>query len=124
MADETVNMDSILISVKKDLNVSLDDDFFDPDLIMHINSAFSVLAQLGVGPKSGFYISDATATWTDFLGGDPLVNLVKTYVSKKVKVAFDPPNTGPLSEALNKTLSEMEWRIMVIADPVTEGNKG
>ena len=42
MADETVNMNSILISVKKDLDVSLEDDYFDPDLIMHINSALSV----------------------------------------------------------------------------------
>lgn len=128
MADEinettpVVNMNSILISVKKDLNVALDDDYFDPDLIMHINSALSVLAQLGVGPKSGFYITDSSATWSDFLGDDPLVNLVKTYVSKKVKVAFDPPNTGPLSEALNKTISEMEWRIMVIVDPIMEGD--
>ena len=121
MPDETVNMNSILISVKKDLDVSLEDDYFDPDLIMHINSALSVLAQLGVGPKSGFYIADSSATWSDFIGNEPLLNLVKTYVSKKVKVAFDPPNTGPLSEALNKTLSEMEWRIMVIADPVKEG---
>lgn len=121
MADDTVNMNSILISVKRDLDVSLDDSYFDPDLIMHINSAFSVLAQLGVGPKSGFYITDDTALWSDFLENDPLLNLVKTYVSKKVKVAFDPPNTGPLSEALNKTLSEMEWRIMVIADPVQGG---
>lgn len=121
MPDE-VNTDSILISVKKDLNVSLNDNFFDPELIMHINSALSVLAQLGVGPKAGFFITDETATWSDFLGDNPLINIVKTYVPKKVKVAFDPPNTGPLSEALNKTLSEMEWRIMVIVDPIMEGD--
>ena len=121
MAD-TFNTNSILLSVKKDLNVSLEDNYFDPELIMHINSAFSVLSQLGVGPKNGFSISDDTAVWSDFIGDDPLINLVKTYVPNKVKVAFDPPNTGPLSEALNKTLSEMEWRIMVIVDPIMEGN--
>ncbi len=113
-------MDSILNSVKKDLNVSLDDDFFDPELIMHINSVFSILAQLGVGPKSGFSISDDKAVWSDFLGDNVLLNIVKSYVPKKVKLVFDPPNTGPLSEALNKTLSELEWRIMVIADPIME----
>ena len=121
MAD-TFNTNSILLSVKKDLNVSLEDNYFDPELIMHINSAFSVLSQLGVGPKNGFSITDDTAVWSDFIGDDPLINLVKTYVPKKVKVAFDPPNTGPLSEALNKTLSEMEWRIMVIVDPIMEGD--
>ena len=113
-------MDSILNSVKKDLNVSLDDNFFDPELIMHINSVFSILAQLGVGPKSGFSISDDKAVWSDFLGDNVLLNIVKSYVPKKVKLVFDPPNTGPLSEALNKTLSELEWRIMVIADPIME----
>lgn len=113
-------MDSILNSVKKDLNVSLDDDFFDPELIMHINSVFSILAQLGVGPKSGFSISDDKAVWSDFLGDNTLLNVVKSYLPKKVKLVFDPPNTGPLSEALNKTLSELEWRIMVIADPIME----
>lgn len=113
-------MDSILNSVKKDLNVSLDDDFFDPELIMHINSVFSILAQLGVGPKSGFSISDDKAVWSDFLGDNALLNVVKSYLPKKVKLVFDPPNTGPLSEALNKTLSELEWRIMVIADPIME----
>ena len=112
--------DSILESVKKDLNVSLDDNFFDPELIMHINTAFSILTQLGVGPKSGFSISDATAVWTDFLGESNLTNIVRSYVPKKVKVLFDPPSTGPLSEALNKTISEMEWRIMVIVDPMME----
>ena len=121
MADDVEITNSILLSVKKDLGISLEDEYFDPDLIMHINSALSVLAQLGVGPSSGFFISDETTTWNDFIGNDPLLNLVKTYVSKKVKVVFDPPNTGPLSEALNKTLSEMEWRIMVIADPVKGG---
>lgn len=112
--------ESILDSVKKDLNVSLDDTFFDPELIMHINTVFSILTQLGVGPKSGFSISDNTAVWTDYLGESNFTNIVKSYLSKKVKVLFDPPSTGPLSEALNKTISELEWRIMVIVDPIME----
>lgn len=112
--------ESILDSVKKDLNVSLDDNFFDPELIMHINTVFSILTQLGVGPKSGFSISDNTAVWTDYLGESNFTNIVKSYLSKKVKVLFDPPSTGPLSEALNKTISELEWRIMVIVDPIME----
>ena len=112
--------DSILDSVKKDLNVSLDDNFFDPELIMHINTVFSILTQLGVGPKSGFSISDNTTVWADYLGESNLTNIVKSYLSKKVKILFDPPSTGPLSEALNKTISELEWRIMVIVDPIME----
>lgn len=47
-------MDSILVSIKKLLGIAADYTHFDPDIIMHINSAFSVLTQLGVGPPEGF----------------------------------------------------------------------
>lgn len=38
---------SILRSVKKVIGVDPDDLHWDVDLLMHINTAFSVLAQLG-----------------------------------------------------------------------------
>ena len=113
-------MSSILEDVKKDLNISPDDDYFDPEIIMHTNTAFSILTQLGVGPKAGFSISDDTAEWTDFIPEDARLNIIKSYVPKKVKTLFDPPNTGPMAEALNKTISELEWRLNVIVDPELE----
>ena len=113
-------MSSILEDVKKDLNISPDDDYFDPEIIMHTNTAFSILTQLGVGPKAGFSISDDTAEWTDFIPDDARLNIVKSYVPKKVKTLFDPPSTGPMAEALNKTISELEWRLNVIVDPELE----
>lgn len=112
-------MDSILDSVKKDLGIVPEYTHFDPDIIMDINTAFSILTQLGVGPKAGFSITDNTAVWTDFVT-DTRLEIVKTYVAKKTKQLFDPPNTGPLSEALNKVLNELEWRINVIVDPEEE----
>lgn len=114
-------MDSILNSVKKDLGIVPEYTHFDPDIIMDINTAFSVLTQIGVGPKAGFSIVDETAVWTDFIPADSRLEIVKTYVAKKTKQLFDPPSTGPLSEALNKVLTELEWRINVIVDP-EEGN--
>lgn len=113
-------MSSILEDVKKDLNISPDDDYFDPEIIMHTNTAFSILTQLGVGPKAGFSISDDTAEWTDFIPDDARLNIIKSYVPKKVKTLFDPPSTGPMAEALNKTISELEWRLNVIVDPELE----
>ena len=115
----TVNSNSILDLVKKDLGIQPDDPSFDPNIIMHINTAFSILTQLGVGPKAGFSISDNTAVWTDYIN-DTRLEFVKSYVCKKTKQLFDPPSTGPMAEALNKVLNEMEWRINVAVDPEEE----
>lgn len=118
--EQTVNRASILDSVKKDLGIMPDYTHFDPDIIMDINTALSILTQLGVGPASGFSISDNTAEWDDFIPDDPRLELVKSYVSKKTKQLFDPPNTGPLSDAFNKVLDELVWRINVAVDPKKE----
>lgn len=39
-------MDSILTSIKKLLGIAEEYEHFDPDIVMYINSAFSVLTQL------------------------------------------------------------------------------
>lgn len=83
---------------------------------MHINSAFSVLTQLGVGPEAGFYIEDSEAVWSDFVN-DSRLEMIKTYVYLKVKLVFDPPSSSAVMEAINRQISELEWRINVTADP-------
>ena len=119
MAD--FNMNSILDSVKKDLGIMPDYTHFDPELIMKINTAFSVLTQRGVGPKAGFSISDNTAVWSDFIPEDPRLNMYKQYVSMKTKILFDTNNlTGPVLESMNRQLSDMEWRLNVLVDPGEE----
>ena len=112
-------MDSILTSVKKDLGIAEDYTHFDPDIIMDINTAFSVLTQLGVGPETGFSISDSSTLWTDYIPDSEslVLNLVKTYVSKKTRILFDPPLSSSVMESVNKVLSELEWRINVAVDP-------
>lgn len=116
--------DSILDFVKRDLGIVPEYTHFDPIIIGHINTALSILTQLGVGPDEGFAISDNTAVWTDFIPATPKLELIKSYTSKKVKQLFDPPTTGPLSEAQNKVLNELEWRINVIVDPGEENQNG
>ena len=103
--------ESILDTTKKVLNLADNYDVFDPDVMMHINSAFSTLAQLGVGPAQGFAISDASATWDDFLGGDPKFNNVKTYIFLRVKLVFDPPSTSFGITAVEQQIKELEWRL-------------
>jgi hypothetical protein len=103
--------DSILDGTKKALNLAPDYTPFDQDIIMHINSVFSTLNQLGVGPELGFMIEDNEALWSDFLGADIRLNNVKTYVYLRVRMLFDPPTIGYLVEAMKEQAKELEWRI-------------
>ena len=111
-------MESILTSVKKMLGIVEEYEHFDADLIMHINSVLSILTQLGVGPSEGFSIKDKTATWNDFLSDSKNLESVKSYIYLKVRLIFDPPLTSSVSEAINRMISELEWRLSVTADPV------
>lgn len=104
---------SILDSVKKSLNLAADYTPFDQEVIMHINSVFSTLNQLGIGPDVGFMIEDADTTWDAFLGSDPRLNNVKTYVFLRVKLLFDPPNTGFTTAAIERQIEQLEWRLNV-----------
>ena len=104
---------SILISTKKILGIAKDYTVFDLDIITHINSAFSTLTQLGVGPPSGFMIDDESEVWDDFIDVDldPQYNSVKSYVFLKVRQLFDPPQTSYLITAVEKQIQEHEWRL-------------
>lgn len=108
--------DSILNSVKKILGIAPDYDAFDTDVIIHINSVFSTLNQLGLGPSEGFMIEDDSAVWEDFLLGDMRLNAIKTYVYLRVRVLFDPPTTGFTLTALQEQIKELEWRMNVVRE--------
>lgn len=112
-------MDSILTSVKKMLGIAEEYTHFDADLIMHINSVFMILAQLGVGPSEGFFIEDDTATWDEFIQDNKEINSVKSYVGLKVRLLFDPPTSSAAMEAANRLIEEFEWRLNLAADSTT-----
>lgn len=111
---------SILINTKKVLGIEETYDAFDADVIMHINTAFSTLHQLGIGPSHGFAIEDEEATWSSFLGSDVRLNLVKSYIFVRVRLLFDPPGTSYLIDSLKKQAEEMEWRLTVLQDEELE----
>lgn len=104
---------SILKSTKKILGFEATYTAFDLDIITHINTAFSTLAQLGIGPAGGFMIEDDTATWDTFLGTDLQLNSIKTYVFLRVKYLFDPPGTSFHLQAVKEQIQELEWRLSV-----------
>lgn len=117
-------MESILTSIKKMLGIAEDYTHFDTDLIIHINSVFAILAQLGVGPSKGFSIEDEVPEWNDFLTEGMNLELVKSFVYLKVRLLFDPPASSSVIESTNRLLSELEWRINLEAESATNDAEG
>lgn len=118
-------MDSILTSIKKLLGITEEYKQFDPDIIIHINSVFLTLKQLGVGPEKVFAITGEYETWDQFLPEDnPNFEAVKSYMYIKVKLLFDPPMSSAVIEAMNQMVKEYEWRLNVEAESVTSGEEG
>lgn len=110
-------MESILTTVKKACNVSEEYEVFDDDIIMHINSVFMILHQIGVGPETGFRIKDKSNKWSEFIPEDDLrFEAVKTYVSSKVRLIFDPPSSSIIAECLKQIIAECEWRLNLAAE--------
>ena len=111
-------MESILTSIKLLLGMPEDYDAYDPHVILHINSVFAVLRQLGVGPAKGFRIEDKTSTWNDFINetDDLTFEAVKTYVYAKVKLIFYPPASSAHIEALKLLINEFECRLNIDAE--------
>jgi hypothetical protein len=106
---------SILNTIKKVIGLTEDDDSFDLDLLIHINSVFATLTQLGVGPEDGFEIEDDSALWEDFLP-DRRYNFVKSFVYLEVKRLFDPPGTSFLGDAYKLQRDEYTYRISVLRE--------
>lgn len=112
MADNTTS--SILLSVKKLLG---SDEYFNPDLILHINTVFSKLTQMGVGPAEGFSIEDESAEWDEFTEDKEILNMVKSYVYLQVKLLFDVSTTSSyVIEMMKQQSAELEWRLNAACD--------
>lgn len=104
--------ESILTSIKKMLGIAEDYEHFDQDLIIHINSVFMILKQLGVGPSNGFTIKDKTTNWDEFIPvGYNDFESVKTFIYLKVKLIFDPPLSSVVTESIKQMIDEFEWRL-------------
>ena len=109
-------MESILTSIKLLLGIKEEYEYFDDQLIMHINSVFFILTQLGVGPSERFSIEDKFATWNEFLPDEQNLEAVKSYVHLKVKLLFDPPMSTAVTESINRLISELEFRLNAAAE--------
>jgi len=109
-------MESILTTIKKLLGITEEYKHFDSDIIVHINMVLMTLNQIGIGPDEPYVITDEKNTWGDFLQDVKNLEAVKTYIYLKVRLAFDPPANSSLIEAFNRQITELEWRLNVMAE--------
>jgi len=110
------DVDSILDTIKKLLGIDASDTSFDTDIIVSINSAIFGLSQMGIGPNNTFMITSKDQTWSDYIGSSIKLEGVKSYLYLKTKMVFDPPTNSTVVEAFNKSLQELEWRMMLAVE--------
>ena len=115
--------ESILKTIKQLIGCPDDFEQFDLDLIVHINSAFATLTQLGVGPKEGYRITGADNEWSEFEDDVQKLSFIKDYVYIKTRLLFDPPTSGSLMDSLKEQLKEMECRLYILYDPISEDDE-
>lgn len=112
--------DSILKSTKSVLGISESFTAYDTDVITHINSTFSHMNQLGVGPLAGVAIDGDEKKWSELALPVNQLGLVRTYMYLKVRMLFDPPTTSYLLDAMKEQIQEHEWRLCAMASTTEE----
>jgi hypothetical protein len=109
-----INEESILKSIRKLIGPEDDYTHFDPDIVIHINSAINRLFQLGVDEAKGFRVTSEDETWGDLFGLDAdVIDMCKTFIYYKVKMGFDPPTSSIAADSINKEIDKLEWLISV-----------
>lgn len=105
----------ILESIKSLMGIA--DDTFDRDILIHINTVFSILNHLGVGPKDPFILQNGEdKDWSEFINDKTKIEMVKSYVYFKVLIMFDPPTSSSALDAIKRNIDELEWRLNSIED--------
>jgi hypothetical protein len=108
---------SILANTKKSLQLDPSYTAYDEQIILLINSAFSTLNQMGIGPVNGFAIEDDTAVWSSFFGTNLKFSSVKTFVYLSVRLIFDNASmTSFVMDAMRKERDEIGWRLNVVRE--------
>lgn len=103
--------ESILTSVKKTLGLDEAYTAFDADIVLFINTVLADLNQLGIGPSQGFVITGKDELWEEFIGVDLTHTNVQTYVSLRVRLLFDPPESSYAITSFKEQINQLEWRI-------------
>ena len=100
----------ILADVRQYCVGQAEDEFFDPTLITHVDSAFLELKDLGVLSEP-FTISTKEEKWNDITDNFNQLPYIREWVKLKVKTLFDPPKSSAQNEAYKGQLDEITWRM-------------
>ena len=106
-------MGTIFSDVKKLLAVSEDDNSFDLDIEIAINTSLNALSQIGACDKDAQISANDETEWSTIFTDGPLMNMCKNYVYIKARSLFDPPTSSIVASALNSNLDEISWRIRI-----------
>lgn len=117
-----IENESVLVSIKKLLNIDVEDTSFDPDLIILINGEFMTLQQLGIGPEEGLSIRDYSTCWSEFFDDPMLIDIIATYIYLRVRMVFDSTASSVVADSINSKIAEMTWRLNVWAEQKAGGD--
>lgn len=110
-------MSSILGTIKDLLGgAAANSTDFDGEIMVHINTQFGVLYQLGVGPSQGYMITSADNEWSEFTSGNKLLEMVKSYIYMRVRLLFDPPQNSSVLTYFKDAADILESRIRDMVD--------
>jgi len=101
--------EKILDTIKK--MISVNDDWFDVDILVLINNSISTLRQLGMSSNDLFIVT-SDSLWSDYITNEKYFGDIQTYIYMRVKRVFDPPSSQALLEAMNQHIAEIEWRLI------------
>lgn len=106
--------DTILEDVKLHIGAE-GDNYFDDQILTHINTTFMIFWQEGIGQQSVAFIANNESTWDDFITDENMM-AVKDAMYSRVKLLFDPPQNSNAYEATKNNSSELEWRLYCYSD--------
>ena len=111
--------DLVLSSVKESLGLQSDDDSFNGELLIFINSSLGVVSQLGVGVT--FVTITNETDWGSLEIPDDQLAMVKPLVALKTRLLFDPPSTGYVLDAYEREIKQLEARVSMLREGALNG---
>lgn len=102
----------MLKDIKRAVGLSEEDDGFDIEMLMYINSIIGVLSQLGLKEADTHPIIDKDLTWEQFFNGRTDLEMIKMYIILRTRMLFDPPTSNAAIESIKSLISDYEWRIV------------
>lgn len=110
-------MNNILNSIKQNLGISEDCLDFDSEIISYTNMVFFTIKDIYIATNDFFILKDGSETWDMYTNDEELISLLIPYITLKVKLLFDPPNSSSYNNSINTTIKELEWRLFMKGDP-------